>query len=88
MASSCYNKPMLRKEKLQDNNKWWSFIQKDSSTSQALYTPRQELTINTASVTTDGTITPYAASETINGTIWPQEVGTSEQSNTSNYKQT
>ena len=33
-------------------------------------------------------MTPYAASETTDGTIWPQEVSTSEQSNTGNYKQT
>ena len=36
------------------------------------YTPKkQECTINTNSVTTDGTITPQAASETTDGTISP-----------------
>ena len=79
---------MSRKEKLQDNNKLWCHIQKDPSTSQALYTPRQELTMNVTSVLTNGTITSYATSETTEGTIWPQEVSTSEQSNTSNEKQT
>ena len=50
--------------------------------------PRQKLKINTASVTTNGTITSYVASETTNGTIWPQEAFTSEQLITSTYKQT
>ena len=36
-----------------------------TSTSQALYTTKQEVTIYQVCVTTDGTIRLYAASETI-----------------------
>ena len=35
----------------------------------SLIHPKQECTINTTSVTTDGTITPHAANETTDGTI-------------------
>ena len=44
-------------------------MQKYTSTYQALYTPRQELIINTISVITDGTIRSDVASETTDCTI-------------------
>ena len=81
---SCHNKLMSRKEKLQDNNKWWCCIQTNSNTSQALYTPKQ----NTVCVTTNGTIRSYVTSDTTNGTIWPHKVFKSGQLITSTYKQT
>ena len=66
-ASRCHSQLMSRKEKLQDNNKWWCWVQKDSSMSQALYTRRQELTINTVGITTSGTVRSHAGSETTDG---------------------
>ena len=63
-------------------------VQKNASTSQALYTKEQEVTSSTVCVTTNGTMKSYVVSETIDGTIWPQEVLTSEQWITSTYKQT
>ena len=71
-----------------DLDVWRCLLLKDPSTSQALYTPKQEYTINTTSDTTNGTTRPQVTNGTTDGTTWPKEAFTSEKIATSNKKQT